>query len=477
MRARSLSPLWIPLLTLGAGCSLINSFDEVKPLAAPVGSSGAAGAAGAAAGSAGTGGSESGSGGGGSSAGSAGSGASTAGSGGATAGSGGATAGSGGATAGSGGATAGAGGGPLTGAAVMSGLVPGTPDQRILTVLDMSTGAETTREQLVVSGIVHDPFSDTFFVFESSTEPDPAPGDAVTLRARKLDMSTGKWLPDLGSVSVPANVRGSAVALHDRVAFLTYPGGAGTKRGVVIVDTKDPAAMKVLPDTGMTLGAAETTAVIASPDATSTGGILGLAGITACNVTMKSCEASIQPVSVTDSGVTFLARKSIGTYEYTVGASMAFGAGNDQFIAAFPPASPAKGYVQRYTTTSLSKAGAPTPFDASGPALKALAYDACDDISFVSELTDQAIFVVPTDPAKPPALQSLGKPGQRVAFDHATRTVIVPYSLASQHFIRAFKLDPTKPAKPLTERIADWKPPTDFEPDQTAVRNANPLCP
>ncbi len=463
-----LTALWM-VPTLALGCSLANSFDEVKPLA---GGPGAAGSS--AAGAAGTGGSTvtAGSGG---SVGGAGAGG-VAGSAGSGAGSG--SAGSGAGAGGGGGAGAGAGGAPaLLGAVVLSGLVPGTPDTRILTVLDTGSGEETSRETMIVSGVVHDAITDTFFVFDSATEPDPAPGDAVTLRARKLDMSTGKWLPDLGTVAVPPNARGSAVALNGRVAFLTYPGGQGTKRALVVVDTSDPTAMKVLPDTGTSFSTGEAVSVVASRDAASAGGVVGLAGITACNATMKTCDASILPISVTDTAVTYLARKSIGTYDFTVGASMAFGAGSDRFFAAFPPVPPAKGYVQSYTTTSLSKAGAPAPFDATGPALKALAYDECDDIAFVSELTDQAIFIVPGDTSKPAALQSLGKPGQRVAFDHATRTVIVPYSVGSQHFVRAFKLDPSKPAKPLTERTSDWKPPTDFEPDFTAVRNANPLCP
>ncbi len=476
----------VAALVAPVGCSLINKFDEVVPLANEGGAgTGATGGSGAMGGSAG----------------------STAGMGG-TAGAGavGGASGSGGSS-GDGGASGSGGTGgaagmdsgppPQEGVVVVGGdgLLDANPNAKVLVVIDPKTGKELSRERMDVQGVAYEPRRDLWYVFERVA----GALDPVVLHVRQLDTVTGTWTQagelgssdgGIGAVPRPlANDPLFIAVLRDRILYASV-SSAG-QNGLTVIDTAMVSAVKIHgaqqiaypPDGAVAMLAHPASGVggrvtfiqqpmsscapLPAADAGAEAGT-GTPGPSVCNVQLMSANVTTAPVP------TFGTPKVIGQVLQTGGS--AAGAPDHQAnadIVVFPPLFPTlmpNGHLNKYGT--LDHAPLLTPdrgFTVAGPRISSADFDPCFEVALATELiTDKAVFAIPTrmmgGTPGTPAKQAVTTAAQRVVWEPYTRTAIRPFDDNQNRELSAFRLGGTDVAPTLTRRVGDWMPPTDVRP-------------
>jgi hypothetical protein len=200
----------------GAGCSILNAFDDVKPYDAGAGGSSSSSTSST-------------------SASSSSSSSSTASS----------STSSGSSSSSSGAAEAGA---PI-GIALIAGrvIVNGdTTATREFAVINAATGAQLTRYPLSVIAATHDPATDLWYLFEASALP-PLPGEAVHIHVGTIDPVVGTWSElsvDGGVVGLPNIIDSIDVGvLTQRLVYTafdpSYDGGGIPPIGLAVVATSD----------------------------------------------------------------------------------------------------------------------------------------------------------------------------------------------------------------------------------------------
>jgi hypothetical protein len=377
---------------------------------------------------------------------------------------------------------------PREGLLVVGGEVQGDAGKEfVLTSLDPKTGHEVNaalREKRNAAGIQYDGLRDLWYVFESAgATATPAPADAVTLRIRDIDPRTGVWT-DKGSTPVPTPVSNDLIGvLREMLVYVAYLplDGGGTAYQLVAIDTANPDAPAVtgsqgplaLPPIGL-MTARSNSAVGGSVNlvAIDTSQCDGDAGATdPCNVVLS--HASVSPTTISPGG----SPVTIGTAQRTaatpgVGVQLT----GPEHIVALPPTADAGAQVKRLNPANGSPLGAPLPFQATEKVLRAIAVSECFNTAFIVSLpAAQQVYAVPLNGGTT-TTGVMSHAGQRVLFEPFTNSVVSPFKAGGGNFtFTAFTVSGTASAPVLTKRTTGWEPPADLQPNVVVARQPIPF--
>ena len=367
-----------------------------------------------------------------------------------------------------------------TGAIVVAATVTSDAGAKsfFLSVLDPKTGLELgTREAMNVAGIRYDGLRDLWYIFENKgIGSSPAPTDKVDLHVRTLDTHSGAWT-ESQKISVPPLVANSDIApLRDRLVYVAYTVSDAGIPGyeLAVVDTSTPSAVTVQssltlasPPTGMTgtrspSGAGGSVNLVYL-DTTACQGDGGSSDVCAVNLLHVNVLASSAPVVV--------ATKPLGSAQ-KIGGSVAgaswLGGGPDD-IFAFPPTLGNSGYIEHFSPLG-DPTGQKVNFPVTGPFLIALAVAECWNMALVTELkTDQEIFGIPFSGGTV-IQKGTGHANQGLRFEPYTNTALIPFVTGGGHELTAFALTGTPSAPLLAKRTTGWTPPADLEPGFVEVK-------
>jgi hypothetical protein len=456
-RHRTALALTVACLGVGAGCSVINAYDDVEPL--DQGSGGSAGTAGTGA----TGG-------------------------GGTAGDGGTSGSSGSAgTGGTGGADAGP---PVNPGLVVASGVPGgrpsivTIDPKAGTVLRTSAGGALAiaYDPVAPDDPAATPEERTFNRFYFFEEYGPVPRK-VQVVARVWDPTLKDWVKkgELLDVAKPA-VGTQIVVLRNRIAYLGEV--AGVQKLIVINTTRDtPAVLAV------TLPAVDTAAAVAlditgtpRTDAARNGGTINfLTKDCAADAGAGVCESVLQafglenaltstnptPMGLAKGRVVVRSPQRDATYIALLQPPDGFGSTVTRILPVDP-------------TNHSARNGGPKDTPASSELAAGMDVDECETAAFFSETPARKLYAVSLRQADGPgtATQNLTFPGQSVAFEPYTRTILASDAGSTLIAFTLSATGTTTKTYTLTQRSGDWALPSDLKPNAVAVkRPANFVCP
>jgi hypothetical protein len=376
-------------------------------------------------------------------------------------------------------------------------------DLPVVTALDPATGAELlgARQPMNVAAVLYDGKRDMWFLLESGGEgPFPLPSDPFFVHARTIDPISGKWT-ELGSAQIPAGLSYTTTGqLAERIAYIAYgnePDGGSPDAsfdagasvpgnfGLVVVDTSNPASMTVASVTGLQ---SSPVAVVGVRSLVNPAGGIAALGATAkpsgTNVTQ------ITPVLIPATDPPAVEAPILGTAP--VGGSAGFAAvdmnGATDIVAI------SRGFGAPSTPASLAifnpSANDPTQalvgaghFPFGDGNIKAPAFAKCEGVVFVlGTNADLSLYAVslaaaalPDDDGGTPLLASASAPtghsGQAVYFEPFTSTVLTPFSQGNNFALTAFTLGGTPDHPTLAPRVfPHWNPPADLRPSFVATR-------
>jgi hypothetical protein len=465
-------------VALVASCSLINSYDEVKPAVDETGGRTSSG-----------GGSETG----GTDASSGGSGGSSGGSG----GSGGTEAGAGGAS-GSGGTQA-SGGAPATGGAAIEdsgadAFVPGGDGGAIvafiaassrLVVLNPADGALLSSEPMGnVRGIANDLDTDLWYIFEQTG----TPVEPIKLHVRQLNVNSGRW-HEVGTATGAPHPSSRPQVMNGRLAYLSTPTPAAPDAAaftLTILNTEDPARVVPLGTPQRPLPAGLKQGVLAAPTPT-LGGVINVGILAACNQPtdggVPACDANLVKYSVVGTTVTEGLTKTVGrvlgsgNFVFTLdvrGPSAVVGVPADNPPVPQPSGcsqnTADQGSVFKLNMNSLANVGSPVAVPTNSERFQGAAYDTCFDSAFLTTLlADKAIWSVPLA-GGPVDKQCQSAGGAGLILEPYTRTLIrqVQGGAAPEFY----SISGTPSAPRITSKALPQLP-RDFVPTIVAVREAD----
>ncbi len=465
-------------LATAFGCSVINSFDAVKPASKD-------GGAGGSSGTAGTGGTSSG--------GTAGTDAS-AGAGGTSGSGGGGTAGTGG-TAGAGGSAGSAG----TGGTAGSDAGPGKPGlvvvsgfngqgTAVLSALDPYTGKQIAADTQTyyAKAIAYDAQRDIWFVFTTPL------GGTTTLSVRTFDKSKKKWNV-LQTLQVPRPRGAEVVALLNQ--YILYASSIPQEasqpvEGFTVLDITNPNAvtrvgaaqvaalpktligMNAWPATGGT-GGGTATLIVEGTCSQQDGGTLD------CPIELTTARVDANGNLTVDSAP----YKQVEMIPQTSRPAFTSDhvSGLEADILILPPLfSGDKGHVRTFSKFDHSEQGSSIDFNIGGEQLSAAAYDPCRDLVIATEVatpSKQGIYVIPRTAGGTPTSLTLTTSAQSVFYEPYTTSVIRPFADKSNPQLTAYTLGGDKTTPTLSPRTTPpWNPPP-LDPRLVVVESpANPLA-
>jgi hypothetical protein len=397
------------------------------------------------------------------------------------------------------------------GVIVIGGEVSGDAGrQLVLTAIDPSTGSELpkARRPLNVAAVQYDGVRDLWYVFESGgTGIFPLPTDSFYLHTFTIDPITGQWT-ELGKVQIAPGVSfATTTVIKSRVSYIAYgngdidggvPDDGGAPYSLVTLDTTDPTAVVVLGDP-IPLTASYGSLVGTRSDVNAAGGFEALGSIAK---TDAGTLTQLSPVLVPGSGVPALEVPILGV---PAGMSAGFGTATINGImqalvvtrptglvcnggkacatmAVFDPSS---------TDPTMALVGAGV-FPFSDSTIKPTAFSACSQMAFVvGTNSDLAVHAVPIAnigqgdgdgggfPLLAAASAATGHSGQGVYFEPYTNTVLTPFSQGDNFALTAFSLTGTSTAPQLVQRLPPrWVPPPDLRPNFVATKSPFPdVCP
>ncbi|MCB9586857.1 MAG: hypothetical protein H6718_15765 [Polyangiaceae bacterium] len=454
---------------LGAsGCSVINSFDDLKQEATA-----GAGGSGASGGTAGQGGSSGG-------------------------GSGGA-----GATAGTGG-SAGAGGSLIEPGLVVvaaEGTLTAGGRGLVVAALDPRTGEEFTRKEFGANKngfVAYDREAGYWYVWTQ----EGGATDLYTFHVWTFNRSSGEF-DEEGTASVPAPA-GVIAVLNKRVLYWSVykEGASAPTQGFTVINVDNPQSPAPTTPLQDIPTFASPLAAIPRANGSDAGGSLNLfiksstcapdgvvdengSDVNMCEVQRVRASLSASSPKPGYAGSPLV----IGKVRQSGGSISAVEASNDDAVAFPDPlwvkgvSTNTAGKVTRFNATNFNVNGS-VNFEVGGSFIRGAAWDPCNKIYFATEsLEELAIFAIPTGTTTgTPFRQSIGSvPVGAVFFDQYTRTLILPRGDQANFELRAFLLGGDATSPTLTERDANssppWDPPADLRPLQMEVETpAKQFC-
>lgn len=329
---------------------------------------------------------------------------------------------------------------PPSAAVVMAGTVgAGAGGVSKLWVVDASSGAlRGAPESMVVSGIIHDPFTDVWFIFEHVTASSPgdwAPASSkalVKLHVRRLDASSGIWGPDLAApLAVPPNLNGTAAVLRGRLVYFAFPPSTTAPsfvaNALAVIDTSEPTNVRLAaeaPDGLMMLPTADVVAqsVLTTPAPEGrSGGQANLVWASDCSSGM--CTFNHASIALPDGGrivPAAIGKVPAGT---SVGAGSAWS--NSANLLVYPV--DGKKTLQQVSASDYQvPSGASAPFD-MGNNVRPVAVDECSGIAFIVDGKTPAIAAVSmrSDRTAPAVAALPGAAGIAAAYEPVTKRLLV----------------------------------------------------
>jgi hypothetical protein len=374
----------------------------------------------------------------------------------------------------------------------------------VLAVLDSKTGREHgQRETMWVAGIAHDDLRDLWYIFEAPHYFVATQTETVKIHTRRLDLKTGEWT-ELSVFEGPPLVYYDLIAAtRERITYVAHPvpGDAGVKNRLITLSTSDPANVVVSDDA--TLLDELPKGMTGTASLTGPGGNLSLMNVGTAK-TPGDCEAldgggtrckvRIRHYLVPNAGIPqALATTLVGgmsSFGVPGCASVTCGGGPDDVIVQ-PGVGPDNG-IQTVTTAdyvvgtetgsikfNMSTAvGSPT-------LLRRAAVDNPRRIVFVVEANnDTALYAIPLSGAGAQKI-NLRHSGQSVYYDPASETAFAPFNQGEGKTFSAVKVSAGKDGADLTlkDRLGsenvggDWDPPTDLRPNILGIRLSGSNCP
>jgi hypothetical protein len=372
------------------------------------------------------------------------------------------------------------------GAVVVGGRVYGDAGEitYVLTVLDPVDGREIAkRETMVVSAIQYDGLRDLWYIFESkSSDFVPGPNDQVVLHVRALDAKSGVWT-ERGTKVVPTLQSYDSVGVtRERITYVAYKApetGAGLE--YVTLSTTDPTnigEVNRLPVDITPFGA------MPSRSASGIGGVVNFLRISTTDCDAGNiCQMEILPVRIPNANAPFADQPvPLGyTTRFNVPSYATFPQPTDLDLVVFPRTvndASAPSTVRRYNPINQTEQPTASEFVITDTALKKAAVSTCANIAFVvGTNADLRVHAVPiqANGGGTPTSASTSHSGQSVYFEPSTKTVLAPFAQGAGFDFSAFKLEGTPTAPVLTQRAADWNPPKDLRPVLLGIREPLPI--
>ncbi len=426
----------------GASCSLINSFDPVKPGNGGAGTGGQPTTSTSA--SSGTGG----------------------------AGGSGSTGGGGTTSSAGGNGTGGMGGSVAKGLIVATGNVGAT---RVFATLDPSDGHQLKSITMNAAVVLYDEDTDLWYVFEGESIP-PLPGSTMTLHAGRIDPTSGAWtdLHQLTPIPVIRDFQSFAILNH-RIVYKAYDpdsdAGFGSPVGLAIIDTTAPT-----PKLGGTRGfvqVADFFGLIGTRANAIDGGTVNLIALEPCSAGMCQVDrirVSFPSDPTQDPGVVSAPGAAIippAPNMFSISAawtSRVKNGAND--ILVFPPLSGTLATIQPLNPTS-SQALTPITFDSSGSnQFFSVAIAECEDVLLATEQANQALYAVSLTGGGATSAPT-SSPAQVVAYEPITHTAVVPLHIPNVPLV-GYTLTVTGGVPSLAQR--NWSAPSSLNADNVTVR-------
>ena len=345
-------------------------------------------------------------------------------------------------------------------------------------------------ESLTVPIIRYDGLRDLWYIFST-----PRPSfslvatDTITLSIRRWD-STKNQLVELSKKTVPTPLADeTTVVLRNRIAYVAQiPGDAGATYNLLAIDTTDPTMPSVgvasAPLTEPPFAAVGTRSALTS----ASGGFVNLLYIQNCAASdagPTSCELALQRSSFST---------AIGTAPTTTGSrvvianvpspaeltSVSWGSflnvtGSTHDVYAYPPLVATDKVTLFEVEPSVATVipGSTVTFKTSSRRLLPMAIAECNQIALVGDFDGQGIFAVPmtTDTGAKVEIQTLGRVVQRIFYEPYTGTVLLPFKQSMLFDITAYTLSGTATMPKLARRpAASWTPPNDLQPYTLATK-------
>lgn len=354
----------------------------------------------------------------------------------------------------------------------------------VLAVLDPANGREiAAREKMVVAGIQYDGLRDLWYIFESkSNDFVPGPNDQVVLHVRALDPKTGVWT-ERSQKQVPVIQSFDSIGVtRERLTYVAYKAPeAGAGLEYVTFNTADPAALaevnRIAVVDNTPLGA------MASRSTTGPGGFVNYLRTANCSVEAGTCEIEIVPIRIPNSGSPVIDPiVGVGpTGRFSIPSFAVIPPPTDLDLVIFPRVgndASAPSTVRRYDPVLHTEQQNPTDFVITDSALKRAAVSSCANVAFVVGTNgDLRVHAIPIQASGggTPSSASTGHSGQSVYFEPSSRTVLAPFAQGAGYDFSAFKLEGTPAAPLLTKRSADWTPPADLRPILLGIREPLPI--
>lgn len=373
------------------------------------------------------------------------------------------------------------------GAIVVGGRVEedGGAFKYVLAVLDPATGKEIgTRENMVVAGIAYDGARDLWFIFESKSN-DFVPGvdDQVVLHVRALDAKTGIWMPR-AQLDVPVLQSYDSIGItRERITYVAYksPDAGSPGREYVTFDTSNLADIKQLKSLAVDV---TPFGAMASRSVGGFGGYVNYLRMSTTDCDAGNiCQMELLPVRIPNSGDPSLdAVVPLGyTTRFNVPSYGVMPPPVDLDLVVFPRTSndaSAPSTIRRYDPINHNEQQAPTDFVITDTNLKRAAVSTCGKMAFVvGTNSDLRVHAIPIQPngGGTPTSASTGHSGQSVYFEPSTKTVLAPFAQGAGFDFSAFKLGGTETAPTLSQRTSDWTPPSDLRPILLGIREPLPI--
>lgn len=370
----------------------------------------------------------------------------------------------------------------------------------VLSVLDPLDGGERSRELINAIGAYYDPHGDNgagteelWYVFEAPTGDaglDAAttstkvsfpsqiftgPTTRTVLHVRGLDVRKGTWSEKGRYLVPPPNSAEGVVVLANRLSYVAYASDGGLQ--LVTLDTSNPA--------NVSADAASDAAIYTDlPAYSSNFSLVGITGApdTASNPTGGSltllekdctspvgCQFRVHPLSVKADVILDKAAVPIGS-AYDGGTNPSPGIGNNgsvDIVALPSPELVATPVVAKLDKISNAISGS-FPFNPGGKDFKPLAYSKCLDTAFVCERLSNNVSAVPFANGVTGAKQDWGNRCAQVAYEPYSSSVILPFLSVGSYVLR--RLPVTKSGTTIQLGAAVNLGPGDLAPYQVAVR-------
>lgn len=359
----------------------------------------------------------------------------------------------------------------------------------VLTVLDPNTGEEIAkRESMHIAGLAHEAERDLWYIFEAPSSFVTSPSDVVALHIRTFDAKTGAWT-ELSKTDLPPLFYYNAIAVTTkRLTFVAHAATDGGPMRMITLDTSNPAAPTEVADNGGVPLSTPPIGLVATPGGSGPGGRISVLNVGSNAPDAGECEAGVCSAKVRhfflpNNGppeeldpVLFGGMASFGVPAYA--SVVCKGQPDDVYVlpAAGTGAMTVHMFASDYSpstgTGGVYTGNLSFSMNAGSSLLRRAAIDNVHRLAFVVEAnTDTNMYAIPldvVDAGRVPTKVAIRHSGQSVYYDPASETAFAPFNQGDGKTFGAFKVNVgSNGVIELTERVAgqgDWKPPADLRP-------------